>query len=85
MLQPPWFLTHFVTRPIFVSPSAPTSGFHQHPPLASISTAAAPAAPPCCALSTAALLRTQRAKLKRHHAAFTSPTELALSHLLFPL
>jgi hypothetical protein len=30
MLQPPWFLTHFVTRPIFVSPSAPTSGFHQH-------------------------------------------------------
>jgi hypothetical protein len=30
MLQPPWLSAHFITRPIFVSPSAPTSGFHRH-------------------------------------------------------
>jgi hypothetical protein len=39
MLHPNWFSAHFVTRPIFVSPSAPTSGFHRLPPSASIGTA----------------------------------------------
>jgi hypothetical protein len=57
MLQPPWLSTHFVTRPIFVSPSSPTSIFHRLPPPASIGTTAPPAAPPCSALPTAALLR----------------------------
>jgi hypothetical protein len=57
MLHPPWLLAHLVTRPIFVFPSAPTSGFHWLPPLASIGTAAPLTAPLCCALPTAALLR----------------------------
>jgi hypothetical protein len=85
MLQSPWLSAHFVTRPIFVSPSAPTSGFHRLPPLASIGTSAPPAVPPCYALPTTSLLHARRAKPKRRHATFTSPTESVPSRLLFPL
>jgi hypothetical protein len=42
----------------------PFSSFHRLPPSASIGTAAPPAAPPCYALPTAALLHARRAKPK---------------------
>jgi hypothetical protein len=68
-----------------ISSLGPFLSFHRLPPPTSIGTAAPPATPLCCTLPTAALLRARRAKLKRHHATFTSPTESASSRLLFPL
>jgi hypothetical protein len=94
MLQPPWLSAHFVAWPIFVSPSLPLKlarsarpfgPVRRLPPLASIGTAAPPAAPPCRAPPTTALLHVRRAKLKHRHVAFTSPTESVSSRLLFPL
>jgi hypothetical protein len=63
----------------------PFSSFYWLPPPASISITAPPAALPCCALPTAALLHARRAKPKCRHAAFTSPNELVPSCLLFHL
>jgi hypothetical protein len=65
--------------------SAPTSSFHWLPTPASIGTTAPPAVSLCRAPLTAALLHAQRAKPKRHHAAFTPPTESSPSCLFFPL
>jgi hypothetical protein len=98
MLQLHWLSTHFVARTIFVSPSlppkpasstrpfgpvrptkasTPTSGFHRHRRPSGRATM------PCTA--NCRLLHARRAKLKRCHASFTSPTESVSSHLLFPL
>jgi hypothetical protein len=65
--------------------SAPTSSFHWLPTPASIGTTAPPAVPLCRAPLTAALLHAQRAKPKRHHAAFTPPTKSSPSCFFFPL